>query len=126
MQSYNRLFEFPPKTANTRRSFQRRELLDLQIPTKKRSFSGNSHQQALKKHCISSAFRRLISFPQTPLDYALEGFDGLLEQVVEGDLAVDEINGMFVGGEAIGGNHHGLDEDSFLDGITQYLHFVSD
>lgn len=55
------------------------------------------------------------------------GFTGKLhEQVVEGDLAVDEVDGVFVWHEAIGGNHHGLDEDSFLDGITQYVHLVSD
>ena len=45
---------------------------------------------------------------------------------MEGDLAVDEVDGVFVGSEAIGGNHHGLYEDSFLDGIMQDFHFVSD
>ena len=73
-------------------------------------------------------FRRLIGFSQTPLNQALRGrYFGLsLEQVVEGDLAVDKIDGVFVGSKPIGGNHHGLDEDSFLDGITQNLHFISD
>ena len=52
--------------------------------------------------------------------------DILMEQVVEGDLTVDEVDGVFVGFEAIGGDHHGLDEDTFFDGITQDLHFVSD
>ena len=50
----------------------------------------------------------------------------LLEEVVEGDLTVDEIDGMLVGGEAVGSNHHRLDEDSFLDGVTQDIHFISD
>ena len=50
----------------------------------------------------------------------------LLEQVVEGDLTVDEIDGMLIGSEAVGGNHHRLDEDSFLDGVTQDIHFISD
>ena len=50
----------------------------------------------------------------------------LLEQVVEGDLTLDQVNGMLVGREAVSGNHHGLDEDSFLDGVTQYIHFISD
>ena len=45
---------------------------------------------------------------------------------MEGDLAVDEVDGVFVRREAIGGDHHGLDEDTFFDGITQDLHFVSD
>ena len=50
----------------------------------------------------------------------------LLEQVVEGDLTVDQVDGMLVGREAVSGNHHGLDEDSFFDGVTQYIHFISD
>ena len=45
---------------------------------------------------------------------------------MEGDLALDEVDRVFVGSEAIGGNHHGLDEDTFLDGVTQHFHFISD
>ena len=50
----------------------------------------------------------------------------LLEQVVEDDLTVDKVDGMLVGSEAVSSNHYRLDEDSFLDGVTQYIHFISD
>ena len=77
-----------------------------------------------------NAFTRLIGILQSPLDQALRSFvrfiDILLEQVVENDLAVNKVDGVFIGCKAIGSNHHGLDENSFLDGVTQYFHFVSD
>ena len=45
---------------------------------------------------------------------------------MEGDLTVDQVDGVLVGCKAVGSNHHRLDEYAFLDGVTQYIHFISD
>ena len=93
-------------------------------------FRGSVRSPFSRRSTPLDAFPRLIGRSQKPLDQALRSFvrfiDILLEQVVENDLAVNKVDGVFIGCKAIGRNHHGLDENSFLDGVTQYFHFVLD